>query len=183
MNTMSYIAYPVPLAEWLFSNTQSSWIWLIIRLYLGYVWFMAGWAKVGADAWVGSKAGVALTGFVTGALQKTSGAHPDVQGWYAAFLQNVVLPYPTFWSYIVAYGELLVGVALILGVVTGLAAFFGAFMNLNYLMAGTVSVNPQMFLLGVFLILAWKVAGYWGGDYYVLPLLSIPRSPGGAVQQ
>ncbi len=171
---MATISYRVPLAEWLFGNTASSWIWLIVRLYLGYEWFMAGWAKVGADAWTGAHAGKALGGFVVGALQKTGGAHPDVQSWYAAFLQNVVQTNPQFWSYLVAYGELLVGIALILGVVTGVAAFFGVLMNMNYLLAGTVSVNPQMLILGFFLILAWKVAGYWGGDYYALPLLGAP---------
>ncbi len=169
---MSYILYRVPAAEWFFSNTQSSWIWLIVRLYIGYEWFMAGWAKVGAEAWTGAASGKALAGFVAGALQKTSGAHPDVQSWYATFLQNVVQTNPEFWSYLVVYGELLVGLALILGVLTGVAAFFGVFMNLNYLLAGTVSVNPQMLILGLFLMLAWKVAGYLGADYYLLPLLS-----------
>ena len=38
---------------------------------------------------------------------------------------------------LVAVGELLIGVGLILGVFTGIAAFFGAFMNWNFMMAGT----------------------------------------------
>ena len=171
---MAYISYRSSAAEWFFSNTASSWIWLIVRLYLGYEWFMAGWAKVGAEAWTGSKAGVAVLGFVNGALQKTGGAHPDVQSWYAAFLQNAVQTNPQFWSYLVAYGELLVGIALILGVLTGIAAFFGVFMNVSYLLSGTVSVNPQMLVLGILLMLAWKAAGYWGLDYYVLPRIYRP---------
>jgi len=175
--TMAYIMKDPPTAEWLFGNSQSSWIWLLVRLYLGYVWLVAGWAKVGTDAWTGASAGKALGGFVAGALQKTGGAHPDVQSWYAAFLQNAVQTNPQFWSYLVAYGELFVGVALILGVLTGIAAFFGAFMNMNYLLAGTVSVNPQMFVLSIILILAWKVAGYLGADRYLLPMFGTPWRP------
>jgi len=72
----------------------------------------------------------------------------------------------------IAWGEVIVGAALILGLFVGLAAFFGSFMNLNFLLAGTVSVNPIMITLGVFLILAWRVAGYWGLDRFVLPLVS-----------
>ncbi|MCR4274913.1 MAG: DoxX family membrane protein [Candidatus Campbellbacteria bacterium] len=163
-----------PISHFLFNNTKVAWFWLFVRLYVGYEWLVAGWAKVTSDAWVGSGAGGAITGFLTKALTKTAGAHPDVQGWYADFLQNVVLAYPVFWSHLVAWGELVVGIALILGLFTGIAAFFGLFMNLNYLLAGTVSSNPVLFTLSIGLILAWKVAGYIGIDRYLLPKLGTP---------
>ena len=60
-----------------------------MRLYLGYEWISAGVSKIGSPAWTGDDAGAALTGFVNGALQKTAGEHPDVQGWYAWALRNV----------------------------------------------------------------------------------------------
>ncbi len=34
-----------PVSSWLFSNTKSAWIWLILRVYLGYSWLVAGWGK------------------------------------------------------------------------------------------------------------------------------------------
>src|SRR4029079_2716368 len=117
-------------------------------------------------------------GFVQGALNKTGGAHPDVSGWYASFLQNVVFTHANTWSHGVAYGELLVGIALILGVLTGIAAFFGLFMNLNYLLAGTVSTNPILFVLAIGIILAWRVAGFIGLDRWLLPALGTPWQPG-----
>jgi thiosulfate dehydrogenase [quinone] large subunit len=52
------------------------------------------------------------------------------------------------------------------------------FMNLNYLLAGTVSINPVLFVGGIGLILAWKVAGYIGLDRFVLPKLGTPWQPG-----
>lgn len=168
-----YIVEESPVSHFLFNNTKIAWFWLVVRLYVGYEWLMAGWVKVTSDAWVGSGAGGAITGFLTNALTKTAGAHPDVQGWYAVFLQNVVLAHPIFWSHLVAWGELAVGVALIVGAFTGIAAFFGLFMNLNYLMAGTVSTNPILFTLSIGLILAWKVAGYVGLDKFILARLGV----------
>ena len=64
-----------------------------------------------------------------------------------------MLPYPVLWSYLVAAGEVLVGIALILGLLTGIAAFFGSFMNASYLLAGTVSINPALFIIATWLVL------------------------------
>lgn len=122
--------------------------------------------------------GAAITGFVQGALEQTGGAHPNVQSWYAWFLENVVLSNAAVWGYMVAWGELLVGIALILGLFTGIVAFFGVFMNMNYLLSGAVSTNPILLVIGIFLILAWKTAGWWGLDRWILPALGTPWSPG-----
>jgi thiosulfate dehydrogenase (quinone) large subunit len=169
-----------PVSKFLFSNTKMAWFWLLVRVYVGWQWLDAGWSKIHNPAWVGDGAGQALGGFIKGALEKTGGAHPDVQGWYAAFLQNVVVPNAQSWSYVVAWGELLVGLALILGALVGIAAFFGLFMNLNFLLAGTVSTNPILFVLAIGLVLAWRVAGHYGADRFLLPLLGVPWKPGEA---
>lgn len=163
------------VAKFLFRNPAMAWFWLIVRVYVGYEWLVAGYEKVINPVWVGSGAGGAVRGFVQGALAKTGGVHPDVQGWYAAFLQNAVLPNVRLWSHTVAIGEVLVGVGLIVGCVVGIAAFFGIFMNLNYLLAGTVSTNPVLLVLGLGLVLAWRIAGYWGLDRFVLPLFGTWR--------
>ncbi|MEJ2148496.1 MAG: DoxX family membrane protein [Chloroflexota bacterium] len=167
-----------PVAKSLFGDVKWAWVWLVLRLYAGWEWLSAGWGKVNNPAWIGGKAGTALTGFANGALAKTTGAHPDVQVWYAWFLQHVVLPHAAFWSYLVTFGEVLVGVALILGIFTGIAAFFGSFMNMNYLLAGSVSANPVLLMIALILVLAWKTAGWWGLDRWVLPTLGTPWSPG-----
>jgi thiosulfate dehydrogenase (quinone) large subunit len=167
-----------PVAQYLFADTRTAWFWLLVRLYAGYEWLTAGIAKLGSPVWTGPHAGGALGGFVSGALKKTGGAHPDVAGWYASFLQNYVLPHAAAWSWLVALGEIAVGLALIFGLLTGIAAFFGGLMNANYLLAGTVSTNPMLFILATWLVLAWRVAGYWGLDRWVLPALGVPGHPG-----
>jgi thiosulfate dehydrogenase [quinone] large subunit len=174
MITMNTTIEESPLSKLLFHNTRSSWFWLIVRVYVGWGWVSAGWEKVHDTAWSGKDAGGALSGFIQGALQKTGSAHPDVQGWYGYFLQHAVLSHANTWSHVVAYGELFVGIALIIGLFTGIAAFLGLFMNLNYLLAGAVSTNPILFTLSIGIILAWKIAGYYGLDYYVLPYLGVP---------
>lgn len=163
-----------PLSRWLFSNTTSAWIWLILRVYLGYSWLKAGIGKVSSDAWTGENAGVAVEGFMTGALAKVE--EGDVAGWYATFLENVVIPNAVPFSYMVAWGEVLVGLGLIFGLLTGIAAFFGATMNMSFLMAGTVSTNPIMFMIALLIIMAWKVAGWYGLDRWLLPKLGTPWS-------
>jgi thiosulfate dehydrogenase [quinone] large subunit len=182
-SSQKYIVTDPPFTQTLFGDWRWAWLWLIIRLYVGYQWVLAGWDKITSPTWVGVQAGTALSGFLNNAISLTGGAHPVVQSWYAAFLKAIILPVVGFWSYVVAFGETLVGVGLILGVFTGIAAFFGFFMNMNYLLAGSVSINPILLFLSIFIILAWKTAGWWGLDRWVLVDLGTPWSPGLAFQK
>lgn len=169
---MSKVTIQEPaVSEFVFANTKAAWGWLIVRLYVGWQWLNAGWSKIGEAAWTGENAGTAVSGFVQGALEKTSGPNPDVQAWYGWFLEEVVLPNADVFGFLVAYGELLVGIALVIGLFVGIAAFFGMFMNMNYLLAGTVSTNPILFVLALGLVLAWRIAGWVGLDRWVLPAL------------
>jgi thiosulfate dehydrogenase (quinone) large subunit len=172
----TFLAYPEPwLSKALFASRASVPFWTIVRLYLGYLWLNAGWGKVTNPAWVGPEAGGAIKGFLTNALTLTAGDHPSVQGWYAWLIERVFLPNAIVMSHLVAFGEVLVGLALILGFLTGASAFMGGFLNAAFLFAGTVSTNPLMFVLATWLVLAWRVGGYWGLDYWVLPWLGAPR--------
>jgi thiosulfate dehydrogenase (quinone) large subunit len=162
-----------PVSNFLFNNTRSGLLWLVVRLYLGYAWLDAGIHKVTNEKWVGSEAGAGLTGFVKGALGKAAEGK-DVTGWYASFLENMVLPNAKLFSYFVAFGEVLVGLGLILGLLTGVAAFFGAFMNASFLFAGTLSTNPLLFILATWIVLGWKVAGWYGLDRWALAYLGTP---------
>jgi thiosulfate dehydrogenase [quinone] large subunit len=167
-----------PISQFLFADTRMAWFWLVVRIYVGYQWLEAGYAKFTSPAWTGDKIGTGLGGFVAGALQKTTGAHADVPGWYASFLQSVVLPNVNIWSWAVTLGEMAIGLGLIFGVLTGIAAFFGGFMNANFLFSGTVSINPLLFVMATWLVLAWRIAGYVGVDHWLLPALGVPGEPG-----
>lgn len=166
---------PAHVVQFIYSDTKFAVVWLIIRLYVGWEWISAGWAKAHNSAWVGDHAGAAVQGFLTGALTKTGGMHPDVQWWYASFVENFALHHTTFFSYLVTYGEIAVGLGLILGIFTTAAAFFGSVMNLNYLLAGTVSVNPIMLVLQILLMCAWRTNSLIGLEKYTLRYLPFLR--------
>ncbi|MEZ4584571.1 MAG: DoxX family protein, partial [Caldilineaceae bacterium] len=95
--------------------------------------------------------------------------------WYRLFLQWMLnIEAYTWFAKLVMVGEVTVGILLILGALTGIAAFVGGFMNWNFIMAGSASTNGMMMLVAMLLILAWKVAGYYGLDHWLLPLLGTP---------
>lgn len=167
-----------PLSKFLFADKRIAWLWLILRIYIGWQWLVAGYEKIINPMWFGDRAGMALHGFLMGALKESVGKHPDVSGWYAGFIDGFVLHHTVLFSYLVVFGEIFVGIGLIFGIFTGIAAFFGGFMNMNYLFAGTVSTNPLMFLIELLLILAWRIAGWYGVDRYLLANLGTPWQKG-----
>ncbi|WP_077624485.1 DoxX family protein [Sediminibacillus massiliensis] len=149
--------------EFLRKNNIVAGVLAVIRIYLGYAWLTAGWHKL-AD-------GFDATGFLQGAVASATGDHPAVQGWWAAFLETVAIPNAGLFSFLVAWGEILVGIALILGIFTNFAAFMGITMNFAFLFSGTVSTNAQMVLLTAFLLVAGFNAGKYGLDRWVIPFL------------
>jgi thiosulfate dehydrogenase [quinone] large subunit len=163
-----------PFTQWLLSSPAAGWIWLVLRVWLGYKWIDASLHKINNPAWV--ETGAAVKGFWENALVVPEVGRPVVAfDWYRGFLQ--MLYDAQAWSWfapLVAYGELLIGIALIVGAFTGIVAFFGAFMNWNFMMAGTASSNPMLFAVAVGLILAWKVSGYYGADYFLLRWIGTP---------
>ncbi len=171
---MDPIVEESPLARKLFAST-GPWavVWLVARLYLGYEWLIAGWGKVTEAAWWN---GTAVQGFAAGALERgTQGDHPQIAfGWYESFLAFVRdTAYPVMGP-LVAVGEVVIGAALILGAFVGIAAFLGILLNFSFIFAGSAGVNPLFLIIGLLLLLAWRNAGYYGLDRYLLPTIGTP---------
>jgi thiosulfate dehydrogenase [quinone] large subunit len=163
-------------ARYLFSNTQAGLFWLPIRLLVGFSWLEAGWHKVSGPGWLDG--GSALRGYWESAVkvpETGQGRPPITFEWYRDFINTLLNGHHETWfAWLVSFGELAVGLGLILGALVGVAAFFGAMMNMSFLLAGSGSSNPVLFTMAIGLILAWKVAGYYGLDRYLLPLLGTP---------
>lgn len=136
----------------------------VIRIYIGYAWITAGIGKI-------SSGGFDASGFIQGAIASAGGDHPAVQSWWATFLETVALPNAEMFSFMVMWGEVLVGFALILGLFTNFAALMGMTMNFAFLFSGTVSTNAQMVLLTMFLVVTGYNAGRFGLDRWVIPFL------------
>ena len=162
-------------ARYLFSNAQAGFFWLPIRLFVGFSWIEASWHKITGGGWLDG--GAALLKYWQGAAAtpEPPGRAPITFEWYRDFI-NVLISghHETWFAWLVAFGELAIGVGLVLGALTGVAAFFGALMNMSFLLAGSGSSNPVLFTMAIGLILAWKVAGYYGVDRYLLPRLGTP---------
>lgn len=159
----------------LLGNTYLAVLWLPLRFYVGQAWLTAGEHKVRDDAWMSG--GSALEGYWTGALtvNETTGQTRITYAWFQDFIQYMLdNNWATWFAKLVAVGEVLVGLGLLVGALVGIAAFFGTVLNFNFMLAGTVSSNPVLFGLTVFLVLGWKVAGWLGLDRYLLPMLGTP---------
>jgi thiosulfate dehydrogenase [quinone] large subunit len=165
-----------PIARFFFQDTRAAWLWLVVRLWVGWDFLEAGWHKFGDPKWMDGS-GEGILGFWQRAVAiPPAPAKPLITfDWYRSFLQSLIDSGSAGWfSYVIVFGELAVGVGLILGAFVGLAAAGGILMNMAFLLAGTTSTNPVLVILGILLILAWKVAGYIGLDYFLLPLLRTP---------
>jgi thiosulfate dehydrogenase [quinone] large subunit len=165
-----------PFIRTLFNDPRLAWLWLVVRIWLGYQWIEAGLHKISDPAWVQS--GEALMGFWTRAVAIPAEGRPLISfDWYRSFLQFMLDAQAYTWfAKVISYGEVLVGIALVLGAFTGIAAFFGGFMNFNFMLAGSASTNPLLFVAALGLIMGWKIAGYIGLDYFLLPWLGTPWS-------
>jgi thiosulfate dehydrogenase (quinone) large subunit len=160
--------------RYLFGNTRAGLFWLPIRLFIGFEWLEAGVHKLQGTGW--TDGGTALLGFWQQAVAVPEQGRPPISyDWYRSFIQFLIDNNAQTWmGWVIPIGECLVGLGLLLGVLTGFAAFFGALMNMSFLLAGSASTNPIMFTLAVGIMLAWKVAGYYGLDRWLLPALGVP---------
>jgi thiosulfate dehydrogenase (quinone) large subunit len=148
-----------------YRTPQVSILWTVLRIWLGIQWIEAGWGKLtGAESF---NAG----GFVQGALAKATGEHPAVQSWYANFLESFALPNIGLFNFLIPWGETLVGLGLIVGLATIPALLAGAFMNLNFMLAGTVSTNPILYTVAMILLFVGSGAFYWGLDRLFVPAI------------
>jgi thiosulfate dehydrogenase [quinone] large subunit len=159
-------------ADWLYRSKAASVIWLVARVWLGYGWLNAGyqklWGSEKAVFWGGAGAGV--KGFAAaGVAGSTAGKGGASYGWWAAFLHNFVIPNASWIAKLITVSELAIGALLILGLFTGAAAVAGLSLNLIYMFTGSAGVNPAYAVVAVFLILAWRNAGYLGLDRFALP--------------
>lgn len=162
------------IAKLLFNDARFAVLWLVVRVLIGVQWLQSGIGKFGNPEWMDT--GAALQGYWTRAVAIPETGRPAITfDWYRDFLQGMLdAGSYTWFAKLIVFGEILVGIALIIGAFVGIAAFFGAVMNFNFMLAGSASTNPVLFLGAIGLILAWKIAGFIGADYFLLNLLGTP---------
>src|SRR5690349_1994708 len=122
-----------PIARLLFDDTRFAVVWFVVRILVGYEWLSAGFEHLTDAKWM---SGDSLKAFWTNAVQiPASGRPPIAVDWYRSFIQSLLdAGAYTWFAKLVAFGEFLVGVALIIGFFVGVAAFIGGIMTFNYVM-------------------------------------------------
>lgn len=174
----------VPVGEWKVARfmrraREAAPLFLGFRLFLGWEWLDAGLHKFQDPAWL--QTGEALRAYwQRAATIPEPPARPAVTyPLYRAFLQFMLdNGWDSWFNYVIIFGEMLIGIGLILGALTAVAAFFGMLMNFTFLYAGSVSSNPTFIVLAVLIIIGWRVAGWWGLDRVLLPWIGTPWEPG-----
>ena len=161
--------------RFLFGNSRAGLFWLPIRLFVGFAWLEAGWHKFTGDRLDGRRH--RAPGLLDQRRRGPRGGprrRSPTTG-TATFLQTLLNNDAYTWfAPLILFGEIAVGLGLLLGALIGFAAFFGSLMNMSFMLAGSASTNPVMFTLAVGVMLAWQVAGYYGVDRWLLPLLGTP---------
>ncbi len=105
------------------------------RIYIGLLWLAYGTSKLNSE-WVAPR------GDFYEAAKYASG---HIQGPMHDFIVGIVLPHEKTFALLVAVGETLVGISLLLGLLTRAGAVGGMFLSFTYYLA----TGKYQFLLGV----------------------------------
>lgn len=131
------------------------WPVAMLRIYTGVFFTWHGFGKISGGNFSNS-----MSGFLNSTLESSF-------AFYRPFIEVVVLPNSTLFATIVSWGELLIGLALMVGLATRYAAVAGALMVANFwfakgetLLAGS---NHDVIWLVVFIVLASVPAGRVAG--------------------
>jgi thiosulfate dehydrogenase [quinone] large subunit len=143
------------------------WPILVLRLYTGLFFAWNGLGKLRRDNFADS-----LEGFLSAQAASTF-------DFYLSFVHNVVLPNKAIFAALVSWGELAIGVAMILGLATRYAAVAGVILVLNFWFAKGAGffdgTNHDVVWLMIFIVLgavpAGRIAGLDDGLSDQLPFL------------
>ena len=132
----------------IFQEQTKLWPLIILRIGLGYLWLKAGWPKLFVMLEPGKMA-MTLQGWL-------SDIPAHWYPWYQSILRVYVLPHANLFAYLVSFGEVAVGLGLILGCMTRGALVAGIFMNINYQLASGFKPGASG-LINILFILAQLV--------------------------
>ena len=131
------------------------WPIVMLRLYTGLFFAWNGAGKISRGNFADG-----MEGFLNAQLANSF-------DFYRPFIENVVLPNKSMFAAMVTWGELAVGIAMIVGLATRYAAAFGAILVLNFwfakgmpILAGT---NHDVVWFVIFVVLGMVPAGNIAG--------------------
>jgi thiosulfate dehydrogenase [quinone] large subunit len=131
--------------------------WTAMRVWLGIMWIQAGASKLwGKESAAFIHGGSGVAGFA---------AHGKAAyTWWGSFLHGFVVPNADWIGIVVAVAEFAIGVALVAGLFTRLAALGSLVLLFTYVMSGTASTCAFYALFAIVILAMWQTASWIGVD-------------------
>ena len=126
----------------------------LLRLSISYVWLAAGISKLLNKQFISTFGGTLET------FAKNS-PFPS----YSSFLHTYVMPNAQIFAQLITWGEILTGIAFLLGFPMLIAAAAGIFMNVNYYLVATTAPSQFINIILIFSQFAAYANGagsFWG---------------------
>ena len=143
---------------WLRNSLAMSLVWTAARVWLGIMWLQAGVSKIwGAESPAFMhNGGAGVAGF--------AGHGTPAYSWWGSFMHSFVVPNAGWIAVSVALAEFAIGVLLVAGLFTRVAALASLGLLFTYVMSGTASVCAFYALFAIVLLVMWRTASYIGAD-------------------
>ncbi len=151
------------------TQVKKGWFLLPLRLFLGITFIYAGIQKLTDPQYFNASArgyiGKQIAAFATG-----SPLHN--------FLIQVMVPHASFFGALIAYGEIAIGLAALVGLLLRPAAFFGLLLSITFFLTATWRVYPYFYGSDIVFIFCWItliLAGPLNTGLPSLDALLVPR--------
>ena len=142
--------------------TMPAWVALPLRLFLGLTFVYAGIQKLTDPQYFRPSA----PGYI--GRQIAGMAHGTPLG---GLLTHLVVPHAIFFGGLIAFGELAIGLGVLVGLLVRPAAFFGALLSLIFFLSASWRVSPYFYGSDIVFLFGWSVivlAGPVAGGWPVL---------------
>ncbi len=165
-----------PLARYLFASTASSPIWLVVRAFVGWEWLWSGTHGLADPNWQQSVGEGLVTTWRAALDASAASSATPLAAPLRGGLQLLLDTHAENWMpSVMAAGEVVVGIAVMLGLLVGLSCAAGLLVDLLiFLLAGVVAIGSMLAPFALLLMLAWKNAGFIGFDRYLLRSFGAP---------
>jgi thiosulfate dehydrogenase [quinone] large subunit len=142
--------------EWLKESKVAALAWTAMRVWLGVMWIQAGSSKLWGAESVAFLHGSGVAGFAAHGVPAYS--------WWGSFLHSFVVPNADGIGILVALSEYAIGIALVAGLFTRVAALGSLALLFTYVMSGTASVTAFYALFAVVILVMWRTSSWIGID-------------------
>src|ERR1700691_4353126 len=143
---------------WLQRSKAAALVWNAMRIWLGVMWLQAGIAKVwgSENSAFLHNSGAGVAGFAAHGVPAYT--------WWGSFLHSFVVPNAGWIAVLVAVAEFAIGVALVTGLFTRVAALGSLALLFTYVMSGTASVCAFYALFAIVILVMWRTSSWIGAD-------------------